>query len=111
MSSSQRASIQNHPSLVGSAVDLVSFDSKYADVISNLLGNVVITKDLKGANELAKILQYRCRLVTLDGDIVNPGGSMTGGAQKQKTSSLLTRKGELEELKEKLIVMSEKRQV
>jgi chromosome segregation protein len=108
LSSSQLSAIQNHPSLVGSAVELVSFDSKYAEVISNLLGNVVITKDLKGANELAKILQYRCRLVTLDGDIVNPGGSMTGGAQKQKTSSLLTRKGELEELKEKLIVMNEK---
>lgn len=108
LSSSQVSSIQNHPSLVGSAVDLVKFDSKYAEVISNLLGNVVITKDLKGANELAKILQYRCRLVTLEGDIVNPGGSMTGGAQKQKTSSLLTRKSELEELKEKLIVMSEK---
>ncbi|MEH7492922.1 chromosome segregation protein SMC [Neobacillus niacini] len=108
LSSSQLTSIQNHPSLVGSAVDLVSFDPKYSEVISNLLGNVVITKDLKGANELAKILQYRCRMVTLDGDIVNPGGSMTGGAQKQKTSSLLTRKGELEELKEKLIIMSEK---
>lgn len=108
LSSSQLHSIQNHPSLVGSAVDLVSFDPKYTEVISNLLGNVVITKDLKGANELAKILQYRCRLVTLEGDIVNPGGSMTGGAQKQKTSSLLTRKGELEELKEKLIVMTDK---
>jgi chromosome segregation protein len=108
LSSSQLSSIQNHPSLVGSAVDLVSFDPKYTEVISNLLGNVVITKDLKGANELAKILQYRCRMVTLDGDIVNPGGSMTGGAQKQKTSSLLTRKGELEELKEKLIIMNEK---
>lgn len=108
LSSSQLSSIQNHPSLVGSAVDLVSFDPKYSEVIGNLLGNVVITKDLKGANELAKILQYRCRMVTLDGDIVNPGGSMTGGAQKQKTSSLLTRKGELEELKEKLIIMSEK---
>jgi chromosome segregation protein len=108
LSSSQLTSIQNHPSLVGSAVDLVSFDPKYSEVISNLLGNVVITKDLKGANELAKILQYRCRMVTLDGDIVNPGGSMTGGAQKQKTSSLLTRKGELEELKEKLNIMSEK---
>ncbi|MEH7177208.1 chromosome segregation protein SMC [Neobacillus vireti] len=108
LSSSQLSSIQNHPSLVGTAVDLVSFNSKYADVISSLLGNVVITKDLKGANELAKILQYRCRLVTIDGDIVNPGGSMTGGAQKQKTSSLLTRKGELEELRDKLVVMSEK---
>jgi chromosome segregation protein len=108
LSFSQLTSIQNHPSLVGSAVELVSFDTKYTEVISNLLGNVVITKDLKGANELAKILQYRCRLVTLDGDIVNPGGSMTGGAQKQKTSSLLTRKGELEDLKEKLAVMTEK---
>lgn len=108
LSDSQLTSIRNHPSLVGSAVDLVSFNPKYSEVISNLLGNVVITKDLKGANELAKILQYRCRMVTLDGDIVNPGGSMTGGAQKQKTSSLLTRKGELEELKEKLIIMSEK---
>jgi chromosome segregation protein len=108
LSSSQQHAIQNHPSLVGSAVDLVSFNPKYSEVISNLLGNVVITRDLKGANELAKILQYRCRLVTLDGDIVNPGGSMTGGAQKQKTNSLLTRKGELEELKEKLIVMTDK---
>ncbi|WP_419888525.1 chromosome segregation protein SMC [Neobacillus niacini] len=108
LSSSQVLSIQNHPSLIGSAVDLVSFDPKYSEVISNLLGNVIITKDLKGANEMAKTLQYRCRMVTLDGDIVNPGGSMTGGAQKQKTSSLLTRKGELEELKEKLIIMSEK---
>lgn len=108
LTSAQLSSIQNHPSLVGSAVDLVTFEAKYSEVISSLLGNVVITKDLKGANELAKILQYRCRLVTLDGDIVNPGGSMTGGAQKQKTSSLLTRKGELEGLKEKLGVMSEK---
>nr|WP_263328020.1 chromosome segregation protein SMC [Neobacillus sp. Marseille-Q6967] len=108
LSSVQLSSIQNHPSLIGSAVSLVTFDHKYSEVINNLLGNVVITKDLKGANELAKILQYRCRLVTLDGDIVNPGGSMTGGAVKQKTTSILTRKGELEELKEKLGIMSGK---
>ncbi|MEH7094640.1 chromosome segregation protein SMC [Neobacillus vireti] len=108
LSSAQLSSIQNHPSLIGPAVSLVTFDSKYTEVMNNLLGNVVITKDLKGANELAKILQYRARMVTLDGDIVNPGGSMTGGALKQKTTSLLTRKGELENLKEKLIMMEEK---
>ncbi|MEH7084676.1 chromosome segregation protein SMC [Neobacillus drentensis] len=108
LSSVQLASIQNHPSFIGTAVSLVKFDPRFAEVMSSLLGNVVITRDLKGANELAKILQYRCRMVTLDGDIVNPGGSMTGGAVKQKNSSLLTRKGELEELKEKLIVMEEK---
>jgi len=108
LSASQLASIQNHPSLIGPAVSLVKFDPKYREVMNNLLGNVVITKDLKGANELAKILQYRSRMVTLDGDIVNPGGSMTGGAIKQKSTSLLTRKGELETLKEKLVVMEEK---
>ncbi|MEH7333442.1 chromosome segregation protein SMC [Neobacillus drentensis] len=108
LSSAQLASIQNHPSLVGTAVSLVQFEQKYAEIFQNLLGNVVITRDLKGANELAKILQYRVRLVTLDGDIVNPGGSMTGGAVKQKTSSLLTRKGELDELKGKLVIMEEK---
>ena len=107
-SSAQLSSIQNHPSLIGPAVSLVKFDPKYSEVMNNLLGNVIITKDLKGANELAKILQYRARIVTLDGDIVNPGGSMTGGALKQKTTSLLTRKGELENLKEKLVMMEEK---
>jgi chromosome segregation protein len=108
LSSAQLAAIQNHPSLIGPAASLVKFEKKYDEVINNLLGNVVITKDLRGANELAKILQYRCRLVTIEGDIVNPGGSMTGGATKQKTSSLLTRKGELEDLKEKLKIMDEK---
>jgi len=108
LTSAQLSSIQSHPSLIGPAVSLVTFDQRYAEVMNNLLGNVVITKDLKGANDLAKILQYRCRLVTLDGDLVNPGGSMTGGAIKQKSSSLLTRKGELENLKEKLVVMEEK---
>jgi chromosome segregation protein len=108
LSSAQLSAIQHHPSLIGTAVSLVKFEQKYVEVMNNLLGNVVVTKDLKGANELAKILQYRCRLVTLDGDVVNPGGSMTGGAIKQKTSSLLTRKGELENLTEKLVVMEEK---
>lgn len=108
LSESQIAFIHNHPAFIGTAVSLVLFEEKYSEVMNNLLGSVVITKDLKGANELAKILQYRVRLVTLDGDVVNPGGSMTGGAVRQKTTSLLTRKGELEDLKEKLVMMEEK---
>lgn len=108
LSSTQLQMIKGHHSFVGIADDLVQFDSKYEEIILNLLGNVVITKDLKGANEIAKLLQYRSRMVTLDGDVVNPGGSMTGGAVKQKTSSLLSRKGELEELKKKLVDMEDK---
>jgi chromosome segregation protein len=108
LSSTQHQMIKGHPSFVGISSDLIQYSSKYEEVILNLLGTVVITKDLKGANEIAKLLQYRARLVTLDGDIVNPGGSMTGGALKQKSSSLLSRKGELEDLKKKLVEMDDK---
>ncbi|WP_462409243.1 chromosome segregation protein SMC [Neobacillus sp. Marseille-QA0830] len=108
LSSAQLSLIQNHPSLIGTAVSLVSYADRYTEVMNNLLGSVVIAKDLKGANELAKLLQYRVRIVTLDGDVVNPGGSMTGGAVKQKSTSLLSRKAELEELKNKLAIMQEK---
>lgn len=108
LSTVQLQSIENQPSFVGVAASLIQFDERFAQVMNSLLGNVVITKDLKGANELAKILQYRCRLVTLEGDVVSPGGSMTGGAVKQKGSSLLSRKSELEELTGKLTEMEQK---
>ncbi|MEH7345193.1 chromosome segregation protein SMC [Bacillus sp. JJ1532] len=108
LSFSQLQLIQQHPSFVGEAAKLIQFNPKYKESMENLLGNVVIAKELKGANEMAKLLQYRVRLVTLDGDIVNPGGSMTGGALKQKTSSILSRKGELEELKARIIDMESK---
>ena len=105
LSDSQARSIQEHPSFIGVAADLISFDEKYHEIMGSLLGNVVITKDLKGANEMARTLQYRSRFVTLEGEIVNPGGSMTGGAVKQKSTSILTRKGELEDLKAKIFEM------
>jgi len=105
LSDSQARSIQEHPSFIGVAADLISFDEKYQEIMGSLLGNVVITKDLKGANEMARTLQYRSRFVTLEGEIVNPGGSMTGGAVKQKSTSILTRKGELEDLKAKIFEM------
>ncbi|RFU68828.1 chromosome segregation protein SMC [Bacillus sp. V59.32b] len=100
--------MRNHASFIGRAADLIEYGDKYEAIATNLLGTVVITKDLQGANELARLVQHKYRFVTLDGDIVNPGGSMTGGALKQKNSSLLSRKGELEELKEKLVGMEDK---
>ncbi|MDQ0217109.1 chromosome segregation protein SMC [Peribacillus cavernae] len=100
--------MKSHPSFIGSAADLITYDDKFQTIAASLLGTVAITKDLKGANELAKLVQHKYRFVTLGGDIVNPGGSMTGGALKQKTSSLLSRKGELEDLKKKLSGMEDK---
>ncbi len=87
-----------HPAYVGVASELITYEATYAQVMTNILGTVIITRDLKGANELARHLQYRYRFVTLDGDVVNPGGAMTGGTVNKQTSSLLSRTRELEEV-------------
>ncbi|MBA4538114.1 chromosome segregation protein SMC [Bacillus aquiflavi] len=108
LTSMQFQMITNHPSFIGIANKLIQYDKQFASVVSNLLGTVVITNDLKGANDLAKLLNYRSRIVTLDGNVVNPGGSMTGGALKQQSSSLLSRKVELKDIKDKLVGMEEK---
>ncbi|PAE26874.1 chromosome segregation protein SMC [Bacillus sp. 7894-2] len=108
LNTTQIQSVHGHPAFIGEAASLIQFEEKHQPAIENLLGNVVIARDLKGANELAKLLQYRVRLVTIDGDVVNPGGSMTGGAVKQKSTSILSRKGELEELKSRITDMESK---
>lgn len=102
--------LKSHDAFVGVASDLIQFDQKYKNVIENLLGSVLVANDLKGANDLAKIVQYKNRIVTLDGDVVNPGGSMSGGSVKQKSSSLLSRQRELEVLESKLADMEKKTQ-
>ncbi|UOE57119.1 chromosome segregation protein SMC [Cytobacillus oceanisediminis] len=108
LNTGQLQSVQGHPAFIGEAASLIQFEGRHQSAIENLLGNVIISRDLKGANELAKLLQYRVRLVTIDGDVVNPGGSMTGGAVKQKSTSILSRKGELEELKSRIVDMESK---
>jgi len=105
LSASQKAGLRRHSSFLGVAADLVGCEKKYESVIRYLLGNVVVAKDLKGAGELAKLVEYRLRIVTLAGEIINPGGSMTGGASKQKRSSLLGRKNQLEQIKKELAVL------
>ncbi|MGN7939913.1 chromosome segregation protein SMC [Virgibacillus sp. 6R] len=100
--------IETHPAFVGIATNLVTYQQQFKSIIGNLLGTVIVTADLKGANEIAKLMNYRYRLVTLQGDVVNPGGSMTGGAVKQKNNSLLSRGRELEVINEKLTDMEEK---
>ena len=69
--------------------------------MQNLLGNVIVMKDLNSANKISKVINNKYKIVTLDGDIVNPGGSITGGSVKSK-SSILNSKYELEEVIQKL---------
>ncbi|WP_160141615.1 chromosome segregation protein SMC [Salicibibacter halophilus] len=85
----------------GVAAQVVAADKRFTAVIENLLGHVVLASDLKAGNRLAQIVQYRNRIVTLDGEVINPGGSMTGGSDKRKGMEILSRQREQEELQEK----------
>ncbi|MCZ0703399.1 chromosome segregation protein [Natronobacillus azotifigens] len=94
--------IKDIDGFVGVASDLIEYDQKYHVIVSNLLGTTILAKTLKDANELASLLERRYRIVTLDGDVVNPGGSMSGGAKKNTNQSLFTREKDLKEITDKL---------
>ncbi len=85
---------------VGLAADLVGYEPKFAGVIDQLLGRVVVVQDLDCATRMARRGNYRFRVVTLDGQVVNAGGSMTGG-YTAKTAGILSRSKEINALKEK----------
>jgi chromosome segregation protein len=87
---------------VGVADGLVQFNSKYKEIFANLLGQIIIAKSLEEANQLAAKIQYRYRVVTLEGDVVNPGGAMTGGSVNKKATSILSRQRQLEELNQSI---------
>lgn len=87
---------------VGVAADLVSSDSRYAAIVNNLLGNVLLAETLEQANRIASKCQYRYRVVTLEGDIVNAGGSMTGGSLQKKGASLLGRQRQIDALDQEI---------
>ncbi|KXG77235.1 Chromosome partition protein Smc [Fervidicola ferrireducens] len=86
---------------LGVACELINYDEKFKPVLLHLLGRVIVAEDVDSAMEIAKKTDFGLKVVTLEGEIINPGGSITGGSIK-KTSLILTRKREFEEIKEKL---------
>ena len=82
---------------VGVASQLVKTDNRYQGILDNLLGRIVIVEDIDAAIAMAKQYQNRFKIVTLDGQVVNPGGSMTGGSVN-KEAGILSRANELEKL-------------
>ncbi|KRK79993.1 chromosome segregation protein SMC [Companilactobacillus nodensis] len=87
---------------VGVASDLVKFDDKVANIVKNILGNLLIAENIDAATRVSAAVNRKYRVVTLDGNVVNAGGSMTGGQQRRVNSSILTRKDELTSLNAKL---------
>ncbi|MNO12039.1 Chromosome partition protein Smc [compost metagenome] len=98
ISSADKRLMEEADGFVGIGAELVGFEPRYADIVGSLLGNVVFASDLERANKMAARCQYRFRIVTLEGDVVNAGGSMTGGSQHRKNSNLLGRKRQLDQL-------------
>ena len=84
--------------VIGIASDLIKYNKKYEQVVLNLLGRTVIVKDMDTAIDLAKKNGYSFRIVTIDGDLINPSGAMAGGSVAKKTVNILGRSKEIEKL-------------
>ena len=78
---------------MGLASELVQCDDRYRVVMDSLLGRTIVTEDIDAATAIAKAYSYRYRVVTLDGQVVNAGGSLTGGSVN-KNASILSRRGD-----------------
>ncbi len=87
----------NEAGFVGIASDLVETDKKYNEIIKYLLGAVVVAEDIDSAAAIAKKYGYRVKTVSLDGQVINPGGSLTGGSLV-KNAGLLSRSGDISDL-------------
>ena len=94
--------LKNRKGYIGIASDLVQYEPKFEKVIKNLLGRTLVFDNLDNANETSKAYSYRIRIVTKDGQLINAGGSITGGAAKRE-SGVLNRTATIEKLTAELM--------
>lgn len=95
--------IKNIPGYIGIGSDLISYDNKFSNAIDYVLGRTIICKDMDSALSIAKSTDYSYKIVTLSGEVVNAGGSLTGGSIFHgKNTSIIGRKREIEETKIKI---------
>ncbi|MCL2053843.1 MAG: chromosome segregation protein SMC [Oscillospiraceae bacterium] len=93
----QDKGLEDNTGFIALAVDIVSYSPEYTDIFTSILGRTVIAEDLNTAGAIAKKYGYRFKIVTLDGQVINAGGSFTGGSVS-KSAGILTRKNEIERL-------------
>ena len=86
-----KTQINNLDGYIGTMDELVKYDSKYTNIIKNQLGNIICVDNLDTANKIGKLIGYKYRIVTLEGDIIHSGGSLTGGSKKNANNSLKDR--------------------
>ncbi len=96
--SSEERRVLSMPGCLGVASELVTYDQRYRPVMENLLGRTVVAQNLDAALPIMRAGRYAFRLVTLDGQVMHSGGSMTGGSMRGKNGNFLSREREIKEL-------------
>ncbi|HEY5560184.1 MAG TPA: chromosome segregation protein SMC [Clostridiaceae bacterium] len=91
------------PGYIGIASELIEYDKKFLGPINFLLGRTLIVKDMATGLAIAKKVGFRFKIISLAGEVINVGGSLTGGSNNYKTTSIIGRKREISELEEKII--------
>ena len=105
----QQNGLEDEEGFEGLGYELVSYDSTYDGIIKSVLGKTAVVDDINTATRIAKKYGYKFRIITLDGQVVNAGGSFTGGSTK-KTSDIISRKQEIETLTAETQELSDKLQ-
>ena len=100
--SAQERAVLNMKGCVGLASELIEYDPQYGGVIDNLLGRTVVAEDLTSGIAIQRAGRYQFRLVTLEGDVMHSGGSMTGGSVQSRMTSLLSRSREIAQTQQAL---------
>ena len=98
----------NESGVIGIASDLIKYSKKYEQIVTNLLGRTVIVDNMDTAIKVAKQNSYTFRIITLEGDIINPSGAITGGSVAKKTVNILGRGREIEKLQKDIKSLEEK---
>ena len=91
----------------GYAVDCIEFKDKYRNVMEYLIGNVVVMDNMDNAIKLSKKVKGGYKIVTLEGELISQGGSITGGRYRNKSANFLERKAEISQLENRLKDMNE----
>lgn len=98
----------NEKGVIGIASDLIKYSKKYEQIVLNLLGRTVIVDNMETAIKVSKQNSYSFRIITLDGDVINPSGAITGGSVAKKTVNILGRGKEIEKLEKEIAKLKEK---
>ncbi|WP_368487671.1 chromosome segregation protein SMC [Clostridium sp. BJN0013] len=88
---------KNIKGFIGIASELVSYSQEFKDILEYILGRTIICENIDNAFEIARLGEYRFKIVTLSGDVVNSGGAITGGSFQKRSNSIIGRKREIEE--------------